>query len=85
MHHTNTVYSNIANIRTTSLELVFEFGAVFPEASPVVVRAEFEPEVRVVLPLQALKGLVEGLQKALSAIESGQVPQPVPAKVTAKQ
>ncbi len=68
----NTVYANIANVKITGNELVFEFGAVFPATNqPQPAKpAEFAPEVRVVLGLSALKAFADILQKAVVQMES---------------
>jgi hypothetical protein len=67
-----TFYANIANVKITGNELVFEFGAVFPATNqPQTVKpAEFVPEVRVVLGLSALKAFADILQKAVPQMES---------------
>jgi hypothetical protein len=73
----NTVYANIANVKTTGNELVFEFGAVFPATNQPQTgkTTEFVPEVRVVLGLSALKAFADILQKAVVQMESASVPQ----------
>jgi hypothetical protein len=73
-----TFYSNIANVKITGNELVFEFGAVFPANNqPQAVKSvEFAPEVRVVLGLSALKAFSDILQKAVVQMEgASSVPQ----------
>lgn len=84
MPRPTTYYSNIVNIQTTPTELLFEFGVVFPEKPPTG-PVEFEPEVRVVLSLQALQGLSQGLQKAIEQVHAQQQnvpPQPEALKKT---
>jgi hypothetical protein len=73
-----TFYSNIANVKITGNELVFEFGAQFPGTSPgqPAKSTDFTPDVRIVLGLPALKAFVDILQKAAAHMESAsQVPQ----------
>jgi hypothetical protein len=68
-----TFYSNVVNVRTTPSELVLEFGAIFPEGPPTPGKPiSFEPEVRVVLTLPALKIIADVLQKALAQVEGAQ-------------
>jgi hypothetical protein len=57
-------YSNIMNVRTTPSELVFEFGNFFPEAQDQPPPAQFEPEIRVVMPIQTLMKLLDVLSQA---------------------
>jgi hypothetical protein len=73
-----TFYSNIANVKITGNELVFEFGAQFPATTPTqpTKPTDFTPEVRIVLGLAALKAFVNILQRAAAQMESASnVPQ----------
>src|SRR5438067_2377692 len=68
-----TFYSNVVNVKTTSNELVFEFGVNFPEGPPVPGKpVHFDPEVRVVLSLSALKRFAQVLQQAVTQVEKAQ-------------
>lgn len=60
-----TIYSNIMNVRTTPAELVFEFGSHFPEKPDLAPPNQFEADVRIVLPIQALARLLDALTKAV--------------------
>jgi len=85
-----TFYANIVQVRITPNELAFEFGVHFPNEAPVPGQPiNFDPEVRVVLSLAALKTLCETLQNALTQVELKQqqrtLPQPEPARTTSKQ
>ena len=85
---TRTFYANVANLKFTPQELVFEFGSVFPDVPMAPGKPiQFEPEVRVVMTLSALKTFADVLQKAAAAVEAGQQPFPQPdtARVTSKQ
>lgn len=56
------LYANVVSIRLTDNELLFEFGSNFPDESgqkAVVPGPDFNPDVRVVLPRQALAGLIK--------------------------
>jgi hypothetical protein len=68
----HTVYANVANVKITGNELVFEFGAVFPVTGTAQAArpTEFVPEVRVVLGLSALKTFADILQKAAVQMET---------------
>jgi hypothetical protein len=73
-----TFYSNIANVKITGSELVFEFGVQFPATSPgqPTKSADFVPEVRIVLGLPALKAFLGILQRAAAHMEGAtNVPQ----------
>jgi hypothetical protein len=66
----HTVYANVANVKITGNELVFEFGAVFPGTNSTSTKpSEFVPEVRIVLGLSALKTFADVLQKAVVQME----------------
>lgn len=86
-----TYYANIVQVRITPNELAFEFGVHFPNEAPVPGQPiSFDPEVRVVLSLAALKTLSETLQNAMVQVETQQrqqqnLPQPEPARTTSKQ
>jgi hypothetical protein len=87
-----TVYANIVNVKITGNELIFEFGAEFPPATPAPTgRPEaFTPEVRIVLGLPALKAFADLLQKAVVQLESTssrtpQQPEPTGNRPTSKQ
>jgi len=86
MNRPATYYSNIVNLKTTPAELVFEFGAVFPEKPPMGAPVEFEPDVRVVLSVQALQILSQALQNAIQQVAELQKqnvpPQSEPLKKT---
>lgn len=85
---TRTFYANVANVRFTQQELVFEFGSVFPNVpGPVKPPVQFEPDVRVVMTASALKTFSEVLQKAAAAMAAQQqrVPQPDTGRATSKQ
>lgn len=73
-----TFYSNIANVKITGNELVFEFGAQFPATNPTqpTKSTDFIPEVRIVLGLPALKAFLSIMQRAAAQMESASnVPQ----------
>jgi hypothetical protein len=67
-----TVYANVVNVKITGNELIFEFGAQFPNTtSPTSAGkpVEFVPEVRIVLGKSALKTFADILQKASAQSE----------------
>ena len=65
-----TFYSNVVNVKTTPSELVIEFGSVFPEVPlPPGKPITFDPEVRVVLNVSAVKVLSDVLLKANTQME----------------
>ena len=67
----HTVYANIVNVKMTTTEVIFEFGAQFPPNTPQAGRpAEFVPEVRIVLGSAAIKAFADILQKAVAQMES---------------
>ena len=56
------LYANVVSIRLTDNEVVLEFGSNFPDQSgqkPPGPGPDFSPDVRVVLPRQALAGLIK--------------------------
>ena len=68
-----TVYANIANIKLTQAEFILEFGAVFPDQPPAPGKPmEFEPDVRVVMALPALKTFADTCQTAVAQLEKAQ-------------
>ncbi len=68
-----TFYSNVVNVRTTPNELILEFGAIFPEGPMTPGKPiDFDPEVRVVLTLSALKVISDVLSKAMAQVEQAQ-------------
>jgi len=68
-----TVYANVVNVKLSGQEMILEFGAVFPDAPPVPgAPVLFDPEVRVVWTVAALKPFTEALQNALKALEHAQ-------------
>jgi hypothetical protein len=91
----STFYANIVNLKATLNELVFEFGAIFPEAPPSQQQqkaVQFDPEVRVVMSLQALRMLSQALQQAIAQMEQTQAqkkddlpPQSEPLGTASKQ
>lgn len=61
-----TVYANTVNIRVTPRELVFEFGAHFPDRPNQAPPSDYQPEVRVVLLGNTLQGIANVLNQALA-------------------
>jgi hypothetical protein len=57
-----TIYANVANFRLTPNEFVLEFGAHFPDTPGQPPPSDFQPDVRIVLPAGALRGILQTLQ-----------------------
>jgi uncharacterized protein DUF3467 len=69
-----TMYSNMLNVRTTPAELVFEFASAFQDQStarPI----GFEPEIRIVMPIEVLETLVGALNQALKDRQTEPTPK----------
>jgi hypothetical protein len=65
-----TFYANVTNLKITPTEMVFEFGATFPESAPAPgAPQKFEPAVRVVLSVAGLQAFAQALQQAVSQVE----------------
>jgi hypothetical protein len=64
------IYANAVVIRITDHELVLEFGSSFPD-QPGQQAADFGPDVRVVLPVAALSGVI----KTLTQLEAQRKPK----------
>jgi hypothetical protein len=59
----NVLYANVFGLRTTERELVLDFGSFFP-ASEAEARAgviSINPDVRIVMPIDAVKSLADVL------------------------
>ncbi len=65
-----TFYSNVVNVKTTPTEVIFEFAAVFPEQAAAGKAIHFNPEMRVIMGLPAMKALLEVLQKATTQMQA---------------
>ena len=77
---TVSIYSNIMNVRTTGTELVLEFGTFFP-ASPDQTPNfdQNEPDVRIVMNINALQLLADSLLKAAQAHKAASQQKEPPA------
>jgi Protein of unknown function (DUF3467) len=65
-----TFYANVTNLKITPNEMVFEFGATFPESAPAPgAPLIFDPAVRVVLSVATLPSFAHALQQAVSQVE----------------
>ena len=86
-----TFYANVVQVKLTGNELVFEFGAHFPNApnqpagAPagqvavgLVRPVNVDPDVRVVLSLSSLKSFAQVLQQAVAQVEQAQKQAPSP-------
>jgi hypothetical protein len=60
---TQSVFANLINFRITPTELVLEFSSFFPDRPGVAPPADLKPEVRIVLNVNVLDGLVDALSK----------------------
>jgi hypothetical protein len=60
-----TIFANVMNLRVTPTEFVLEFGSFFPDRpGPAAPPSDYKPDVRVVMNISALQGLLNGLQQA---------------------
>lgn len=76
-----TIYANIVNIRTTQTELILEFGVQIdagPGDKPEP--QNFEPEVRVVLAVGAMRSLGEYMLRTAQKHEAQQQEKTAPPK-----
>lgn len=68
---TPTIYANVVNVRTTTNELVLDFGYVVNPPDNIAGPAELNPEVRIILAAAATKKLGQLLLKVAQQIEQG--------------
>ena len=60
-----SIYANVVAIRATDHELVLEFGSSFPEPGKTPASSDYSPDVRVVLPISGLSGLIDTMKQLL--------------------
>ena len=67
-----TIYANVVNMKVTGRELVFEFGAHFPDRPGAGPPSDLQPDVRVVLPREAVQVIVSALGQAIAQEQKAQ-------------
>lgn len=70
------IYSNTVNFRMTPTELVLEFGSFFPDQPNQVPPSDFQADVRVVMPINAMQGMLHALSNAVAQRQKAQQQSP---------
>lgn len=71
----STIYANVVNIRTTQTELILDFGVQLDSAAETPDQENFEPEVRVIVPVGATRSLGELLLRTAQQHDKASQPQ----------